>query len=466
MTHDPRSILVRASSSLVASVLALTGVAACSAANTGAASDGGTLLDGAASADGATPPDGGVTADGGSPEASPPDASSADGSATTSGDAASGGDSAPTGEGGAGAVSCSSGTLVAGNPVYGGQPTDRPASGTGVLADPPLPWLNLVLDGARVYTQDGQSEVWTTDLSATKPVETLVAGLNEPSGALPFNDGACAAARFDLLHGVALLPDHSLVVSDFAANAVLHIKDPAGSTCAVEYWAGNRTPSADENTDTPPSGDADGPGATALFNGPSALATDAAGNTYVFDTANHKLKKIGADAQHTVKTLATLPADGPSSLSNLVTLGSMVYGVGVGATDGFILGFDSTSGAMTTVKQGDASVFTPVPAGHVPVLAGLATDGHGLIVAGSGYLWYVTLAGDVTLLAGTGTTIDFPPTGYDPKATQPAASLVLEENQGDANSGSLDFIAYGAGAVYFRGHGDGTSYFIEKIACP
>src|SRR4051812_5867191 len=48
-----------------------------------------------------------------------------------------------TGTGGL-ATSCSTGSIFAGNPTYDGMPLDRPTSGTGILADPPFQWQNLV----------------------------------------------------------------------------------------------------------------------------------------------------------------------------------------------------------------------------------------------------------------------------------------------------------------------------------
>jgi hypothetical protein len=44
----------------------------------------------------------------------------------------------------------------------------------------------------------------------------------------------------------------------------------------------------------------------------------------------------------------------------------------------------------------------------------------------------------------------------------PAALGSADEN----GTGSLYHLAYHDGAVYVRGHADGTAAFIEKIACP
>src|SRR5690606_36164431 len=107
------------------------------------------------------------------------------------------------------ASSCSTGTLYAGNPVYDGEPTDRPAPGTGILEDPPLQWQNLVFAGTNLYTRD-QGEIWHVGTSAAAPVENRIAGLNV-GATFPYKAGACEEARFAKIEGLAALPDGSLV---------------------------------------------------------------------------------------------------------------------------------------------------------------------------------------------------------------------------------------------------------------
>src|SRR5258708_1567073 len=187
-----------------------------------------------------------------------------------------------------------------------------------------------------------------------------------------------------------------------------------------------------------------------------AIVTDPAGNAFFFDAGNRKLKKIAPDAAHTVTTLATLPANGPDSLTGLTRLGSMIYAVGNDtASSSYVLGFDTTSGMMTTVKQGAGDAFAPLDSSMSPTLMSIATDGQGLMVSGRGYIWYVTLGGAVHVIAGTGTQLDFPQ-GYDPKAPHPAGELALRYTLSDVvGDGASDFMAYKDGAIYWRGHADG-----------
>lgn len=68
----------------------------------------------------------------------------------------------------------------------------------------------------------------------------------------------------------------------------------------VEAYAG--TPSG--------GGHRDGPGAQALFNGPTGLARMADGGILVADTGNHRIRLVAKDAQRTVSTIAGIATQG------------------------------------------------------------------------------------------------------------------------------------------------------------
>jgi hypothetical protein len=181
---------------------------------------------------------------------------------------------------------CTTGSLFAGNPLYAG--TDRPSpSGTPLRADPPLAWRDVVKVGSRIYTHEGQ-EIWAGDSTS---IRRLV-GERQP-GLAQFRAGSCASARLAYTDGIAVLPDGSLVVADFNANALVKITDPAGPSCAVAYYAGTGTEQASVSQGSPPNlGNVDGTGAAAKFSLPLKPVSDPQGNVYVLDHGNMSIRKV------------------------------------------------------------------------------------------------------------------------------------------------------------------------------
>jgi len=126
-------------------------------------------------------------------------------------------------------------------------------------------------------------------------VVTTVAG----SGEAGFQDGPAAEARFDAPVGVAVDKDGNVYVADTYNDRVrLVTKDGQ-----VRTLAGAGRP-----------GHADGPAADALFDTPCALAVSEAGDIYVADTGNNRLRKITKDGQ-----VFTLPAPAPAASPGATT---------------------------------------------------------------------------------------------------------------------------------------------------
>lgn len=110
------------------------------------------------------------------------------------------------------------------------------------------------------------------------------------SGAPGYADGAARETRFADPFGIAAAPDGSVYVADAGESNRIRKVSPEGS---VTTLAGGRE------------GFADGVGAAASFNTPSALALDAAGNLYVADTGNNRVRKVTPEG-----VVTTLAGDG------------------------------------------------------------------------------------------------------------------------------------------------------------
>lgn len=92
------------------------------------------------------------------------------------------------------------------------------------------------------------------------------------------SDGIGTAASFSAPKGVALSTDDTVL---YVADGNNEIRKIDLATRMVTTLAGSTTP-----------GSTDGPAASASFNNPVGVATDALGNVYVGDTDNHEYRKI------------------------------------------------------------------------------------------------------------------------------------------------------------------------------
>jgi hypothetical protein len=366
------------------------------------------------------------------------------------------GDDGGDDDGGSADSPCTSGVLFAGAPLYLG--TDQPdPTGTGLLEEPPVRFRNLLFDGDTLYTHVGE-ELWAGDMSAAEPQMTRIAGQRQESGT-QFRDGACADARMSITHGIARLPDGSLVVADYGANGLLLVSDPLGSSCTVNYYAGTSEPiDAVPPTEFPNEGDTDGPGASAQFRGPEWPVADDQGNVYFVDRGNNKLKVVAPDEARTVTTVLDLNSLEQDIWPGMTLMGGKLYLTGYE----MVIEVDPATSEARVVREG-YEAFPPVDYGS-PAVSSIANNGTDLYISGAGYLWKLAIDGTLTLAAGIGYDIDFPPDGYDPAAEHPADELVLHYSQGgNLFEGAENFLTYHEGAVYYTGRGDDT--LVEKITC-
>jgi sugar lactone lactonase YvrE len=106
-------------------------------------------------------------------------------------------------------------------------------------------------------------------------------------GVAGVQDGAAGATRFHDPYGVAVDTDGTVYVADGGDSNRIRKVARDGTVSTVAGGA---------------EGFADGPGSTAAFNTPSAIALDRNGNLYVADTGNHAVRKVARDGA--VTTLA------------------------------------------------------------------------------------------------------------------------------------------------------------------
>jgi hypothetical protein len=284
---------------------------------------------------------------------------------------------------------------------------------------------------------------YTTQVASSDAVVTTFAGSSQGS-----SDGTGTNATFRLPKGVAVDSSGNVYISDYLNNRIRKIT----STGVVTTLAGSGTGQFADGTGTNASfkeplgiavdsagnvyvgdaqnyrirkitsagvvttlagssqGFADGTGTNATFNGPSSLVVDSSGNVFVADTVNHRIRKITSAG--VVTTLAG---------------SSQGFADGTGASASFNypdgIGLDS-SGNVYVADQGNNRIRKITPLGVVTTFAGSGAasssngtgtnasfaDPRGLVFDSSGNIYIgqenhlirkITPAGVVTTLAGS-----------------------------------------------------------------
>ena len=201
--------------------------------------------------------------------------------------------------------------------------------------------------------------------------------------------------------GVASLPDGSFAVADPRGNRVLHVAGGRWSVLAGDGTAGAV---------------ADVAGAAARFRSPTAVAADREGNVVVADTGNHCLRRILANAQHTVVPLAGLcespgMQDGAPGEARFLT----PMGLSFDRASGDLFVADAGNGRIRALQAGTWAVRTaaggaanpadgPATATAFSFPTAVAADGRGAVyVVDTGYQSVRVLRTDgtvVTLVRG------------------------------------------------------------------
>ncbi len=181
-------------------------------------------------------------------------------------------------------------TLAGAGPILPGFPNAGDSDGANANARFNKP-LDVAVDSVgNVYVADfGNNKI--RKITPTGDVSTLAG-----TGIKGFDDGPGANATFKAPWGIAVDDASNVYVADRDNNAIRKIT-PAGdvSTLAGTGYRGF------EN----------GPGEEAMFNAPTSVAVDAAGNVYVADIGNNVIRKIAS-----LGTVSTLAGSGTKGLTD------------------------------------------------------------------------------------------------------------------------------------------------------
>jgi hypothetical protein len=427
----------------------------------------------------------GATSNGGSA------AGGEDGTGATSnegGDKSStGGDGATPGGGGEPAVggdvtpieSCTTGRLLAGDPLWEDYLEGEKPAGQGVLEDPPVRNEAIAVIGSKVFVET-EFDVWSFDMNDEEPTISRFAG-TEPSTYI--NAGVpCKDTRFLVVRDMTATADGKLVLVDYVGGAIIEITDPAGPNCMSHWVAGTHEKTDDPGNDYPLAhGDQDGPGAEALFGGTEPngagihkVAVDPEGNIYTWDEGTGKVKKVATDEQRTVSTIGLI--DTGDNVMSLAFLKGKLYATGADGTNDFLLEVDP---AKYDPKKPAANVkelfrnrgdqFPEIAgSGHQAIPADLESDGEALIMSSqSQFVWRVSTDGTVlTTLAGSSGPsgpgrIEYD-SDFDPTVPHPADEWQLGYKLSNPDGGP--WLALSGSKLYWSG-GFGTGKHILKFDC-
>ncbi|MFE9399947.1 RICIN domain-containing protein [Streptomyces flavidovirens] len=235
------------------------------------------------------------------------------------------------------------------------------------------------------------------------PAIRTVAG----TGVAEFNgdNGPAVSAQFNLPYGIAVDSAGTLYVSDYKGHRVRKITTDG----KISTVAGTGTAGSD--------GDG-GPAISAQLNGPREVAADSAGNLYIADGDNHRVRKITTDGK--ISTVAGTGAEGPGGDGGLATAAQLNNPRGVAVdSDGILYIADSDNNRVRKVTA-DGEISTVAGTGTAgsdgdggPAISAQLNGPRGVAVDSAGNLYIadhvnnrvrkVTADGEISTVAGTGT---------------------------------------------------------------
>ncbi|MEB3222912.1 MAG: hypothetical protein VKS61_12620 [Candidatus Sericytochromatia bacterium] len=238
--------------------------------------------------------------------------------------------------------------------------TQGNTNGTGVAAQFNSACSVAVDDAGNVYVADRENE--TIRKVSPAGVATTLAGSTQGTA-----DGTGAAAQFFKPTGVGADGAGNVYVADWTTNRIRKVT-PAGVVTTLAGGTG---------------GAADGTGAAAQFNQPAGAAVDAAGNVYVSDLSNHRIRKVSPAGVVTTLAGSTRGfADGTGAAAQFnIPVGLAVDGAGnvyVADRDNHRIRKVSPDGEVTTLAGSTPGAADgPLDAAQFNQPAGVALDRAG-----------------------------------------------------------------------------------------
>ena len=286
---------------------------------------------------------------------------------------------------------------------YGGD--DGPATEaelnwpTGVAVD----------DAGNVYIADRNNErVRRVD---PEGIITTFAGNGEWGYDSDEDGGPATSALLNWPTGLAVDADGNLYIADEYNNRIRRV-DTSGIITTVAGM--RRLPSevGEEEEDDEDVGDG-GPATSALLNRPTGVAVDTAGNLYIADRDNHRIRKV--DAEGIITTIAGMADEGFSGDGGPATNAQLNKPSGVAVDeDGYVFIADRDNNRVRQIEpDGMISTFIgaedgsdePGTEGRLAAPRGVAVDADGNVYVadtGNHQVRKVDAEGMITPVAGTG----------------------------------------------------------------